>query len=118
MKELIELPKAEKKVMAKVLVEDYSTRQIEEWLGEDNVSISRWAKQQTPDSLKQFETDFRMSIMAMKSKGVAMVHKRLVELIPKERRISEVVKAGEFLEGRSQQNIQNNNTFVVKVEDY
>lgn len=106
-----ELPKPQKKVVAKVLVEQgFTTPQIEEWIGVDNVSVWRYAKEQTPENLKAFEMEFQASITTLKSKGVAIVHRRLLELIPRERRISEVVKAGEFLEGKTAQqtNIQNN----------
>jgi len=37
----------------------------------------------------------------MQYAGIAEVNKRLLELLPKERRISEVVKAGEFYQGKS-----------------
>lgn len=93
------------KVAAKALVEQgYSSRKIEELLGIDNVSAWRYAKEATPDELKQFETDFKVAIGEMKNKGLALVHKRLLDLIPKERRIDQVVKAGEYLEGKSQGN--------------
>lgn len=101
--DLKELPPPEKKVAAKVLTEaGYSSRRLEDMLGMDNVSIWRASQEATPDDLKQFETDFQIAIGDMKKQGVALVQKRLLELIPKERRIDQVVKAGEYLEGKTQ----------------
>lgn len=99
--ELKLLPPPEKRVAAKVLIEKgYSARRLEELLGEDHVTLWRAAHEATPEELKQFETDFRLAIEQLKCQGIALVQKRLLELIPKERRIDQVVKAGEYLEGR------------------
>lgn len=102
-----ELSKPKKKEMAKAYVDEgYSSRQIEEWLGVDNTTIARWAKEPTPEKMQQFATEFRASLQVVKYRGIAEVHNRLLELIPKERRISEVVKAGEFFEGKSNEGIK------------
>lgn len=97
------LPNPEKKVVAKVLYEKgYSSTQIEEFLGISDDTVIRAAKNATPEQLSQFEEEFRQRIKEMKQTGIGLVQKRLLELIPKERRIDQVVKAGEFLEGRGQ----------------
>lgn len=102
-KDLKLLPPPEKKVAAKVLGEEgYSTRQIEELLEIDNVSAWRAIRGLTEPELEQFETDFRAMIAAKKKQGIKLVADRLLQLIPKERRIDQVVKAGEYLEGRGQ----------------
>lgn len=106
-KKIADLPKPKKKVIAKAYMEEgYSSRQIEEWLGVDNTTIARWAKEATPENLLQFATEFKASLEMVKYKGIADVHNRLLELIPKERRISEIVKAGEFLEGKSNEGVK------------
>ena len=78
-------------------------RKVEEILGIDHSSAAIYAQQPTPDEMKEFSTIFDNYIRECKQKGIALVQKRLLELIPKERRIDQVVKAGEFLEGKGQQ---------------
>jgi hypothetical protein len=103
MEELKLLPPPEKKVVAKQLIlNGYSSRKVQLILGIDDVTALRYAEQPTPDDLKQFEALFTSYIHEHKQLGIKAVHQRLLELIPKERRIDQVVKAGEFLEGRSQ----------------
>lgn len=106
----------EKKIAAKVLYDmGWSSRKIESWIGMDNVSVIRASEQPTPESLKQFETDFRLAITAEKQRGMALGIKRLNELLPKERRISEVVKGLEYLEGKETgTNVQLTN--LIKIE--
>ena len=101
--ELKLLPKLEKRVAAKVLYRmGWGSRKIEEWLGISDNTVLRAVNEPTPDELKQFEDEFRLAIEDMKRQGIALVQKRLLELIPKERRIDQVVKAGEYLEGKGQ----------------
>jgi transposase len=96
------LAPGEKKVVAKELVNaGYSCRTIEDLIGADYSTISLWAKQETPEELQQFSTQFKSELAKYKNKGLAMVHRRILELVPKERRIDQVVKAGEYLEGKS-----------------
>ena len=110
MKELKQLSPKEKQVAAKVLVtEGYSTRRIAELLDMNDSTAWRKAKEATPEELKQFEADFTLAISQMKKKGLALVQKRLLELIPKERRIEAIVRAGEYLEGKSNVQINNQN---------
>jgi hypothetical protein len=97
-----ELTKEEQKIAAKSLGNaGYSDREIEALIGVDHVTAWRARQEATPDELKQFETDFSLAITEMKRQGIALVQKRLLELIPRERRIDQVVKAGEYLEGKS-----------------
>ena len=100
--ELKALPPPEKKVAAKILYQmGWGSRKIEEWLGVSDSSVVRYKDEQTPEDLKQFEAEFEAAIRDMKQQGVAMAQKRLLELIPKERRIDQVVKAAEYLEGKT-----------------
>ena len=99
---LRELPPPEKKVAAKELIlNGYSLRQVEGILGIDKDTASRYANQETPEDLRQFETIFKNYIQEQKQKGIDIVYKRLLELLPRERRIDQVVKAGEYLEGKN-----------------
>lgn len=104
---LKELSPPELKVAAKELIlNGYTTRKVEEILGIDHVTASRYADAPIPEEMKQFETIFDNYIKEQKAKGINIVYKRLLELVPKERRIDQVVKAGEFLEGKQQGVVQ------------
>lgn len=99
------LSKPKKYVAAKVLKEDgYTNAEIAEWLGISEATALRYRQIDTDEKLKGFEEEFRKTIAIMKYDGIGKVHKRLLERIPDERRISEIVKAGEFLEGKQQTN--------------
>lgn len=92
----------EKKVASKVLNElGWGSRKIEEWLGVDHVSVWRYAKEPTPDELKQFETEFKAVIDSARIHGLAVVYNRLLELAPRERRIDQLIKLAEFFQGNS-----------------
>lgn len=100
--ELQQLPKAEQKVVAKVLHGmGWGSRQIEKWLGISDSSVLRAAKEPTPKELTQFESDFEEAITSAKQHGVALGVRRLLELLPKERRIDQVVKGLEYMEGKN-----------------
>lgn len=82
--------------------EGWSNNEIGEFLGISSASVSRYAiVPKDPEKLKLFEAEFMAAIKAMQYAGMAEVNKRLLELIPRERKISEVVKAGEFYQGKS-----------------
>ncbi len=101
-KDLKSLAPPEKKVVAKVLYNmGWSSRKIEQWIKMDNVSVIRASEQPTPDALKQFETEFVVAIQSEKQHGVILGLTRLNELLPKEKRVSEVVKGLEYLEGKN-----------------
>jgi hypothetical protein len=103
-KDLPKLSNPEKKVAAKVMAEQgYSSRDIEDFLGISDSTVLRASKDATPDQLTQFEAEFQQRIKEMKQTGVGLVQKRLLELIPKERRIDQVVKAGDYFEGKTGQ---------------
>ena len=102
MNDIKHLPKPQQKVIAKAMAKSgYSTRQLQRLLGVDDVSVWRATKEATPDELKQFEADFTEALKETKRTGIAMVQKRLLQLVPKEKRIDQVVKAGEYFEGKS-----------------
>lgn len=102
----IKLTKPEKKTAAKVMLKaGYSAHQIEKFLDISDNTVLRASKEATPDQMKQFEAEFNQRIQDMKRTGIGLVQKRLLQLIPKERRIDQIVKAGEYLEGKSSNNV-------------
>lgn len=110
---LTNLSQPETKVVAKKLVlSGYSSRQVEAILGIDHSTAILYSRETTPDEMKEFSTIFDNWLLEQKRKGVALVNRRLLELIPKERRIDQVVKAGEFLEGRNNQTAVQVNTQI------
>lgn len=98
--------KDKKEMASQVLTnEGWSTREVGEFLGISSGTVSRYNRvPKDPELLKQFEAEFTHHVRAMQYEGIYAVNKRLLELLPKERRISEVVKAGEFYQGRSEKN--------------
>ena len=112
--DLKNLPPAEKRIAAKVMTKaGYSTRRLEQLLGVDHNTVWRASQEATPDELVQFETDFNLAIQDMKKQGISLAQKRLLELIPKERRIDQVVKAAEYMEGKSTPAVAIQNKFVI-----
>lgn len=112
-KKLKDLSPKEKKVAAKVLgKQGYSTRKLEKILGVDNVTIWRSKNTQTPEEMKQFETDFTDAIDTMKKRGTAMIQDRILKLIPLEFRMDRLIKAGQYFEG-----IQSGKSLKVEAED-
>ena len=107
--DLTMLPKPELHEAAKVMVNrGYSLRKIESVLGIDHSAAAIYAQQQTPEELKEFSTIFDNYLTECEQKGIRMVADRIIELIPKERRIDQLVRAGEYFKGKSQNIIQQN----------
>lgn len=91
----------EQRVAAKVLHHlGWGSRRIEAWLGISDTSVLRAAKEPTPEDLKQFEAEFTLAIQDAKWQGIALVHQQLLKLIPRTGRIDQLVKVGEFFEGK------------------
>lgn len=98
---LLGLTQKEKQVAAKKLIENgYSSRKVEEILGIDHSSAIWYANKPTPEEMEEFSTIFDNYIQESKKKGISLAHARLLELIPREKRIDQVVKAAEYLEGK------------------
>lgn len=109
--DISKLPPPKKKVAAKVLYRNgWGSRIVGEWLGVSKDTVIRSRKIPTPENLRQFETDLEAVIKDMKLEARALLHKRIIELIPKEKRLDHLVRVGEFLEGKPamQQNNQYN----------
>ena len=109
--------KGEKKVIAKTLFNmGWSSRKLEQWLGLSDNTIQRAVKQPTPEEMKRFEAEFKLAIQNEKMKGVALGIKRLLELLPKERRIEPLVKGLEYLEGKGQTPLVVNQTIFTQLK--
>jgi len=109
--------KEEKKVIAKTLYNmGWSSRKLEQWLGLSDNTIQRAVKQPTPEEMKRFEAEFKLAIQNEKMKGVALGIKRLLELLPKERRIEPLVKGLEYLEGKGQAPLVVNQTIFTQLK--
>lgn len=101
------LPPPQKKVVAKTLYRmGWSSLELEKWLGFSDNTIIRASEAPTPDELKTFEEDFRRVIEAEKQRGIALGLKRLLEIIPKERRIDQLVRGLEYFEGKNRPLVQ------------
>lgn len=112
-KKLLSLSPIQKKIATHILSEEgYSTRKIERVLGIDYSTASLYLKEEKPEDIQQFSTVFKNVIAEKKAMGIAAIHKRLLELIPKEKKIDQLVKGGEFLEGKSQQPLIQNNVVI------
>lgn len=106
MNDLKLLPPPEKKIVAKTLYQmGWGSRKLEQWLGLSDNTILRSINEPTPEELKRFEADFISVIQSEKQRGIALGLKRLIELIPKERRVDQVVRGLEYLEGKNQPNV-------------
>lgn len=111
------------KVMAKSLIENgFTSRKVESILGISYQSALNYSREETPEEAKEFLTVFDNWIKEQKYKGINMVYSRLLEVIPKEKRIDQLVKAGEYLEGKNNLQpvvpIQINNFVEGKKESY
>ena len=101
-KDLKELNPKEIHTAATVLqMSGYTSRKVEEILGIDHTTASRYANAPIEEDMQQFATIFKEFIDTKKHMGIKMVYDRLIDLIPRERRIDQVVKAGEYLEGKN-----------------
>jgi len=98
------LSKPRKAIIAKVLHnEGFTLAEVGKRLGISEATAMRYADLETPEAMQEFETKFRTLARGMQMEGSAMVLKRLHELLPTERRIEAVVKAGEFLSGKDRE---------------
>lgn len=111
------LSKPKKRVVAKVLEDDdWSYEKIGRVLGVSNstakVYAERYKEIEAPENLREFEVKFRAYAKTKEFEGYNMILDRMLDLIPKERRLDQLVRAGEFLSGKkeqSQNNVQVNN---------
>jgi len=100
--ELTQLPPPEKNVAAKVLYRmGWGSRKIESWLAIDHSTVIRYAGEEISEDKRQFATEFEAAVQDMRYEGLARIYRRILEIVPKERRLDQLVRAGEYLEGIS-----------------
>lgn len=113
--DLNKLSPNQKKILAKKLTNDgYSSRSIADYLGAGFATITRWAKETTPEDLKRFETQFESELAIAKKRGVSLALKRIYELLPEETNLDRVTKTAQYLENKPDQNASNQFTINVK----
>lgn len=95
------LPPEETKVLAKVLTEaGFSSRTVEKMLGVSDTAVLTYAKAETPEELKQFQAEMKELVDQSKKKGIVLVLKRMMEIIPRYERLDHLVKAAQYFEGQ------------------
>lgn len=102
---------AKKVIASKVLCDEgFTYSQIGRILGISDDTAKRYIEKYSPieDSvrLSKFEAGFKTLVAGKSFEGQMAVYNRLLELVPKERRVSEVVKAGEFFQGKSNDGVK------------
>ena len=92
---------------------------IGEWLGISDDSAERYVKvyELPEEDLVVFQESFAGIMRLMSLEGMGKVNKRLLELIPNERKISEVVKAGEYYGGRAKSEAPNIQVNIANILD-
>lgn len=117
------LSKPKKAIVAKVLQEDmdWNYVKIGRVLGVSDTTAMRYAEKyrevDTPEKLQEFEVRFRTYAKTKEFEGYNMILDRMLDLIPKERRLDQLVRAGEFLSGKKEQSgiqVNNFNQLLVK----
>lgn len=94
------LPKDKKRVVAKVLYKNgLGSRIVGRWLGISKDTVIRSSNISTPRVLRQYETEFEVAIKFMKLRASGLILRRIIELVPKEKNLENLVKAGNYFEG-------------------
>ena len=100
--------------MAKTMYQaGWSSSVLKEWFSVGAQTICNWDKVPTPEALKYFEENLKMAMADFDMNASYKVKERILELLPDERNIDKLVKAGEFFDKTSinkktQQNTQVN----------
>jgi len=101
----------QRKVAGKVMYQlGWGTKTLSKWLNVNANTIKKAANQPTPEAMIAFEESFRIAMRDMDMVGLFETKQRIRSLIPHEKDIIKLVKAGEFFGG--QQTKTQNNTQV------
>lgn len=102
MDNLKDLPKHQKKVTAKVLVQEgYSLREVEDILGISDSSASRYAQEETPENLKEFEAKIAKVFRVHEHRIAAKALRRLDDIVPRAR-VNEALDVYKVMTGKDQ----------------
>lgn len=92
----------QRKIIGKVMYEfGWGSTQLGKWLNMKSDTIRRAADLPTPEALVAFEESFRLAMRDMDMIGLFETKKRIRQLIPREKDIIKLVKAGEFFGGET-----------------
>lgn len=90
----------EKKAVAKVMTElGWGSRRLERWLGISDSTIYNATKQETPWHMQKFEDEFRETVASVKQEGLAIVLRRMLELIPQVKNLEVLIATAQYFEG-------------------
>jgi len=102
----------QKKVIGKVMYQlGWGGQQLANWLNINANTVRRAANEPTPEAMVAFEESFRLAMRDVDMIGQFEVKKRIRQLIPREKDIIKLVKAGEYFGGehaKTQNNTQVN----------
>lgn len=102
----------QRKIAGKVMYQlGWGTKTLAGWLNINANTIKKAANEPTPEAMIAFEESFRLAMRDMDMVGLFETKKRIRQLIPREKDIIKLVKAGEFF-GGEQAKTANNNTQV------
>jgi len=107
------LTKPEKKVVAKAMYDaGWGTKHLSQWFKVGPPTILKWDKIPTPDALKEFEQTFKAAMLDYDMEGTFKIKNKIMQLIPEEKDINKLVKAGEFFSGEKDKRTTQTNTQV------
>ena len=103
------LTKTKKKIAAKLMYEaGWGSRDLKDWFKTSQPTIVNWSKLPTPEALKEWETNFKAAMMDYDMEAHYKIKSRIMEIVPEEKNIDKLVKAGEFFRGESTKRSGNN----------
>lgn len=107
------MTKKQKIVAAKAMYEaGWGSKRLSQWFKTGPETILRWKEMPTPDTLKEFEQNFKMAMMDYDMEATVKIKNQIMSVVPDERDLNKLVKAGEFFQGLSDKRKAQNNTQV------
>lgn len=107
------LTRMQKKVAAKVMYEaGWGSKLLKDWFKVAQPTITNWVKIPTPESLKEWESNFKLAMIDYDMEATFKIKNRIMDLVPNERNIEKLVKAGQFFAGETTKRANQNNTQV------
>jgi hypothetical protein len=98
----------QRKVAGKVMYQlGWGTKTLANWLNVNAATIKKAANEPTPEVMVAFEESFRLAMRDMDMVGLFETKKRIRQLIPREKDIIKLVKAGEFFGGEQAKTANN-----------
>lgn len=105
--------KKEKKVVAKVMYEaGWGSKRISEWLHVGQPTILSYKDLPTPEALQLFEQSFKAAMVDYDMTATFGIKSQIMKLVPNETNIKNLVEAGKFFQGVTENKRTQNNTQV------